>query len=212
MTEFDEAYAEEVSESSLKTYFNNNPDHGVVIDFGGRIGEHTRKLKNCTVVEIDEASLNHMRRNKIPCQNIESFILDTKDGSVDLVFCSHVFEHIPNPGTMMKIIREKMAHTGKLHIIVPSETPLFEYCYNPIEGGHCHSYTLQNLATALHMAGFRPLFIRYRFGKKLQFLDGHLIFSSIAVIFMNNIRPWLKLMDIDVSLSIECMAIRDDRK
>lgn len=70
----------------------------------------------------------------------------------DVVILSHLIEHLPDPGELLRQVRERMAEHGLLYIA----TPNFGGVICTIEGSHCKSF-----APPVHIAYFtRPSLVR----------------------------------------------------
>ena len=93
------------SEYAYRFHFNKRNNYGRIIDFGGRIGEKTRRIKNVIVVEVDKEALKFMHENNIKCEDsIDKF----DDESLDTIYCSHVLEHLINPSAYLEKFYKKL--------------------------------------------------------------------------------------------------------
>lgn len=75
----------------------------------------------------------------------------------DLVWCSHVLEHLPDVGHALRLMRQALKPAGRLYLTVPPMKP-------NIVGGHVNLFNLGLLAYRLVLAGFdccRASFGRY---------------------------------------------------
>jgi SAM-dependent methyltransferase len=140
------------SERAFRLHFNSAADFGKCIDFGGRIGERTRKIRDIVVFEIDKGSIEWMKNEKILCiGNIEGI----QDNSLDMVYCSHVLEHIKNYNMTLDTIRRKLKDGGQLILVVPVEFPKIDFGGFVIdENGHIQNWGLPNIFTVLDNSGF----------------------------------------------------------
>ncbi len=148
------------SEFAFRFHFDKQCKQGkTVLDFGGRIGERTRKIENVTVVEIDATARKWMAENGVKCtDSIENFA----DGTVDTVYCSHVLEHLENPMEYLKTFYSKLGKNGKLILVLPAETQTIEPAKTQIDSnGHLQTWNFMHIATSLDRAGFKDIECRY---------------------------------------------------
>lgn len=152
--EFEE-YVHLTSEYSYRFCFNKNKNQGLIIDFGGRIGENTRLIDNAVVVEVDKEAIKWMKKNNIRCaENIDSF----KDNSVDVIFCSHVLEHVEKPIEIINTFYKKLKSKGKLILVLPAENQIFETCNELFDAnGHIYCWNFLTISTLLKHAGFENI-------------------------------------------------------
>ena len=54
------------------------------------------------------------------------------DGSVDVIICHHVLEHIEFPQTFLRALRTKLRVGGLLVVHVPNQEPLSFYLRNKL--------------------------------------------------------------------------------
>ncbi|GEM_PF-2999493 len=149
-------YIEYQSSRALALHFGGKKNQGkLVIDFGGRIGERTMKIKNRVVVEVDRTATEWMKKNKI--KHVTS-IEKIKDSSADAIYASHVLEHIADTDKYLKLFYKKLKKGGKLIIALPAENQMFEP-KKPIydQMGHVHCWNLSNMMILLQNYGFLPL-------------------------------------------------------
>ena len=146
-------YDEYSSEDAFLRYFKGRDYWGdTVIDFGGRIGEKTRKIKNVTVVEIAEDSRRYMKEHGIRhTADIEAF----KNGSVDLIFASHVLEHLSDPYEYLIKFKNKLKKGGKLILILPVEDHRERGPEYYDENGHMYCWNIKTINTLLRHVGLK---------------------------------------------------------
>lgn len=140
------------SEYAYRFHFHKKSDWGSVIDFGGRLGERTRKIKNVTVVEIDAKARAWMTRHKI--RNMKS--LDgVADNSVDTIYCSHVLEHLESPSDYLKMFHRKLKKNGTLIIAIPKQIQFqIPSAIETEKHGHIYAWNQVNMNTLLERMGF----------------------------------------------------------
>jgi len=199
------------SSYSFYLHFKQNPNWGdVVVDFGGRLGEKTRMIKNVVVVEIDSGAREWMKKNNINCvKRIDSF----PDNSIDTIYASHVLEHLEEPASYLKKFHKKLKKGGTLILVLPQEPILFEHKrIDP--NGHIYCWRFKSINTLLNnlnfelhesymlFSFFQPLvtkffnFINYRKGyliylKLLSKLNSFYIFRLFCFIFFYFFLPFL---------------------
>ena len=116
-------------------------------------------------VEIAEAALERARAN-VPGADVRLLepdgSLPLEHGSVDLVWCSEVLEHTPEPAHLLLEARRVLRPGGRLVVTVPLHGRLkgaavavvaFERHFDP-RGQHLRFFTRRSLAGMLEEAGF----------------------------------------------------------
>jgi hypothetical protein len=163
-----EDYVAQESEYAFLFHFGKKGGWGErVLDFGGRIGEKTRKLQNVTVVEVDTGALRYMQDNGIGCINGMDSI---GDGKASAIYCSHVLEHVEDPFSKLKGFYSKLMVGGAAIIVVPAELQTFEPSNNPVNGlGHLQGWNLELLSDSLQRSGFTPILKRFYWIPRLPF-------------------------------------------
>jgi len=155
-----EDYVAQESEYAFLFHFGKKGDWGErVLDFGGRIGEKTRKLQNVTVAEVDAGALRYMQDNGIGCINdIDSI----GDGKASAIYCSHVLEHMEDPFSTLKKFHAKLMAGGTVIMVLPAEVQTFEPSNNSVnELGHLQGWNLELLSDSLQRSGFTPILKRF---------------------------------------------------
>ncbi len=147
------SYIEYSAEDAFLRYFKGKDYWGdIVIDFGGRVGDRTRRLRNVTVVEIAEDSREYMKKLGI---RHETSIDKFKDGSVDLIFASHVLEHLHDPYEYLVKFRNKLKKGGKLMLVLPVEDHRERGPGYYDENGHMYCWNIKTINTLLRYVGFK---------------------------------------------------------
>ena len=92
-------YRKESGKHNLSLHFDGKKSwgEGFVLDYGGRIGEKTSMLKNVIVVEQDSDAIKWMKKNNIACSEAKNLLIDYKSKKIDMIYASHVLEHVTNP-------------------------------------------------------------------------------------------------------------------
>ncbi len=76
-------------------------------------------------------------------------------GTVDMVICHHVLEHVPNPGNVLEEMRALLRPGGRLLAFVPYEDQRRYLRYDPAEPNHhLYSWNVQTLGNLMADCGF----------------------------------------------------------
>jgi SAM-dependent methyltransferase len=137
-----------------------------VLDLGCGAGRFLGLLENAVGVEIAEEAAQRARRNVsgADVRLIEDGTIPLEHGSVDLVWCSEVLEHIPDVGAALNEVRRVLKPGGRVLITVPYHGRLqaaaialtrFEEHFDPL-GQHVRFFTRRSVADALQACGFDP--------------------------------------------------------
>jgi len=146
-----------------------------VLDLGCGAGRFVAALRNAGAdavgVEIAEAALERARRNA-PGADLRPLEADgslpLEHGSVDLVWCSEVLEHVADTEHLLLEARRVLRRGGRLLITVPFHGRVqaaligllrFERHFDPT-GQHLRFYTAGSLARTLADAGFDAVQVR----------------------------------------------------
>jgi SAM-dependent methyltransferase len=140
-----------------------------VLDLGCGAGRFVAALRDAGAqpvgVELAEAALERARRNVsgADLRLVEADgSLPLAHGSVDLVWCSEVLEHVPDVGHLLLEARRVLAPGGRLLVTVPYHGRVkaaaigllrFEAHFDPL-GHHVRFFTRRSLARTLDAAGF----------------------------------------------------------
>jgi SAM-dependent methyltransferase len=146
-----------------------------VLDLGCGAGRFVAALRDAGAdpvgVEIAEAALERARRNA-PGADLRLLepdgSLPLEHGSVDLVWCSEVLEHVADTEHLLLEARRVLRRGGRLLITVPFHGRVkaaligllrFERHFDPT-GQHLRFYTARSLARTLADAGFDAVQVR----------------------------------------------------
>jgi SAM-dependent methyltransferase len=88
--------------------------------------------------------------------------LPLPDGSVDLVWCSEVIEHVADTAAWLSELRRVLAHGGRLLLTTPAHGRLRLLVhgverYSDPQGDHLHLYTARSLRALLEEFDFAPV-------------------------------------------------------
>jgi SAM-dependent methyltransferase len=141
-----------------------------VLDLGCGAGRFLGLLEDAVGAEISEEAARRAREN-VPGADVrllEDGAIPLAHGSVDLVWCSEVLEHIPDVGAALNEIRRVLRPGGRVLLTVPFHSrPLaaaialtrFEAHFDPL-GQHVRFFTRRSLAATLEASGFTPVEIK----------------------------------------------------
>ncbi len=136
-----------------------------ILDVGGGDGRLLRPfLKdgyNCYLVDFNEEPYPGIER-------IGATLKDVPAGHVfDVLICSHVLEHVSEPGEFLQHLRSVLSENGVLYIEVPLEIwhgiPISK---DPVT--HVNFFTVKSLKNALILNGLKPIAIE----SKIATYDG----------------------------------------
>ncbi|MEW6261144.1 MAG: class I SAM-dependent methyltransferase [Thermodesulfobacteriota bacterium] len=129
----------------------------VVLEYGVGMGWNLAGLTCARRIGIDVAE--HLE------STLESlgiaFVADparVADGSIDVVICHHVLEHIAKPLAALENMHRMLRDNGRLVLVVPYETGRKYRRYDPLEPNrHLYSWNVQSLGNLVESTGFRAI-------------------------------------------------------
>jgi len=150
-----------------------------ILDFGCGWGEFLKNIKNyksLSGIELRKECINHINLNikKINISdNINHF-----EKKFDIITMFHVLEHIPQQIDILKLLKAKLRHKGKIIIEVPHaedflilQNELKEFKNFIFWSEHLILHTYKSLKTILTKSGFKNINIqfyqRYNFSNHL---------------------------------------------
>ena len=167
-----------------------------ILDFGCRWGGFLRNIKDGKSlygVELREECINYVKNNfkKINISdNINHF-----EKKFDIITMFHVLEHIPQQIDILKLLKAKLRHKGKIIIEVPHaedflilQNELKEFKNFIFWSEHLILHTYKSLKTILTKSGFKNINIqfyqRYNFSNHLGWFlkrepGGHNVYRKI---------------------------------
>nr|WP_198982854.1 class I SAM-dependent methyltransferase [Herbaspirillum sp. ASV7] len=148
---------------------------GNVLEMGCYHGEFTKKLQpyfdDITVIEGSSDLIEIARKNAgDSVKFILSYFEDAEPGRLfDNIFLVHTLEHLNDPQTVLKKVRQWLAPAGRLFIVVPNANAasrqiavgmgLIDYNAAVTAGEHAHghraTYSLDTLEHEAQQAGFK---------------------------------------------------------
>ncbi len=146
-----------------------------VLDLGCGAGRFVAALRAAGVdavgVELAEAALERARRN-VPGADLrlleDDGSIPLEHGSVDLVWCSEVLEHVADGAHLLQEARRVLRTGGRVLVTVPYHgraknlaiaLARFEAHFDP-QGQHLRFFTRRSLASSLRAAGFAEPAVR----------------------------------------------------
>jgi SAM-dependent methyltransferase len=146
-----------------------------VLDLGCGAGRFVAALRDAGAdpvgVEIAEAALSRARA-VAPGADLRQLEPDgsipLEHGSVDLVWCSEVLEHVADGGHLLQEARRVLRPGGRILVTVPYHGRVQAACvalvrfdahFDPL-GQHLRFFTRTTLAASLHAAGFGMVGVR----------------------------------------------------
>jgi SAM-dependent methyltransferase len=98
--------------------------------------------------------------------------LPLPDGSVDLIWCSEVIEHVADTAAWLSELRRVLARGGRLLLTTPAHGRLRLLAhgverYSDPQGDHLHLYTARSLRTLLEEFDFAPVTVAAASGPPL---------------------------------------------
>lgn len=144
------------AEKALGVCLQVIPAGSYVLDAGAGIGEHaaTFAAAGHTVAAVDYRLRAHRIRHRAIIWHEADLLGAQHEELYDLVWCSHVLEHLPNVGFALARMRGLLRPDGRLCVTVPPYKP-------NVVGGHVNLWTLGLLAYRLILAGFDCSFAHF---------------------------------------------------
>jgi SAM-dependent methyltransferase len=187
---------------------------GCVLDIGSGIGDiakHYIQEGNVTKViltDYSEDMVVRLRKKFGGSQRFEVLKMDivTDDclalvppGSVDVITCSNVLEHIEDDGAVLVKMRQLLKPGGKLLILVPALPAIYGTLDRLV--GHYRRYTRKSLRAALEKSGFtvQRQFYMNMFGVVTWFMAGRVLkhrkFDQDACKTLDRVVPALRFLE-----------------
>ena len=141
----------------------NLPREAKIMDFGCGYGDGIKTLeldgyKNVYGLEVGQARFNISSR-EFPGRIFKGSELQLPEiveehGRFDLIYSNHVFEHLSNPSSVLKYLKEGLSPNGILIVSVPapgSESAIHNALYFP----HTHNYSEQSIQCLFGSIGLK---------------------------------------------------------
>lgn len=124
---------------------------GSIVDFGGGRGGNIPDLGP----GVRRYVLDAVRETAPGVTKIEAL---EDQAPYDLVMCTHVLEHLPEPASMVDEFRKVLAPDGLIYIEVPYDFYQFIFRRSGLDE-HINFFTLTSLLNLLATAGFAPVYL-----------------------------------------------------
>jgi glycosyltransferase involved in cell wall biosynthesis len=149
---------------------------GRKLDIGCGSGRILRDLPNAVGLDVSFRKLRYMRRYGLPLVQGSIFALPFRDGSVDVVVCSEVIEHIPGGVRPFEEMARVNRPGGTLVLGTPDygtwSWRVLEWLYRRLAPGgyadeHMTQYRRDELVRLVSSAGYRHLATDHVFGSEM---------------------------------------------
>jgi 2-polyprenyl-3-methyl-5-hydroxy-6-metoxy-1,4-benzoquinol methylase len=135
-----------------------------VLDLGCGEGEYLKYFSEDSV-GYDLASEN-IKEAKSSGINVGQMDLNNPvdiDDRFDVVFMSHILEHVDCPIGLLRYAQRHLNKNGKLIVSVPNELSLIllKYPYYTNDGNHLYSFSPSNMKELFLSSGFTPTKVYY---------------------------------------------------
>ena len=161
------------SKIAFKKYFSNVRDLKTkkILEFGCGLGQNIFALRNssCYGYDIAKFSLDFCEK-----KGIKVFRSFNQIPSMDLIFSSHVLEHLDNPLETLGSFHKKLSEGGVLILVIPKESHEKASFEPDIRNYHLYSWNFQTINNLLHKSGFKVIKNQISYGAayhKLKFLS-----------------------------------------
>lgn len=155
------------SKIALEKYFKEVPKTSKVLDFGCGLGANIFQLKNASGYDISKFALAFCKSKGIKTY---TDIYKIPNNYFDVVFSSHVLEHVTNPFETLKTIHKKLKKEGKLILVLPKEKEIKLTDFKLDKNGHLCCWTFRTIVNLLVRTGFKVISVRYEYGKAYKIL------------------------------------------
>lgn len=120
-----------------------------------------------------DLSINNLEAAKNRGLRVKSFDFNktnSLDESFDIVFASHILEHVENPINFLKFCNNHLNKDGKLILSIPNEISLIhmKYPYFTYDGNHLYSFTVTNIKELLKATDFKLENVYYDYYNELS--------------------------------------------
>jgi SAM-dependent methyltransferase len=141
-------------------YFTAEERQARVFDYGCGLGHAISLLPHAEGWDISAEAREACRRRGIRVYDNSA---DIPRGAFDVVFNSHVLEHVEEPLSALRTMRELLKPGGTLLLVVPKEEHWLPRVEQPDVNQHLYCWTPQTIYNLLWRAGFRPGRAEYRY-------------------------------------------------
>jgi len=139
------------AERSRKEYFENIAPDASILDYGGGMGQNVFLMKNAIVYDISAFAITFCRKKGMKATDDLELI---PNGSLDIVICSHVLEHVKEPINLLQTIKSKLKTDGKAIIVLPVEKPSYSD-FEPDADQHLYAWNFRTINNLLMKNNFK---------------------------------------------------------
>ena len=132
-----------------------------VLDLGCRDGVYLKLFSRDSIgIDIDSKSIEICKKSGLNVEkiNLNRDKLDFPKESFDVVFCSHVLEHLENPVKIIRNARRLIKNKGYIIVGLPIEKNLIRTVlrddYFKNHEGHIYEFSTRNIQEILNLNGF----------------------------------------------------------
>ncbi len=141
-----------------------------VLDLGCGVGEYLKFFGEGSIgIDISPRNLETAKKNglqvyKVDLNNPSLKVNDESlESSFELVFTSHVLEHVESPINLLRYANKCLKKGGSLVVSIPNEISFINlfYPYFTKDGNHLYSFTVGNMIELLSQCGFKVVDVYY---------------------------------------------------
>ena len=170
------------SKLALYRYFKNILlSNKKVLEYGCGMGQNIYLINNAIGYDISKFSLKFCKGKGIKTiSNIDNI----EDNSIDIVFTSHVLEHVENPFETLLLLNDKLKKNGLIIIVLPVEKTGKAGLLLDINQ-HLYSWTFKTINNLLIKTGFNIKKNKVIYGtvyKKLSFIKKFKVYDLFVYI------------------------------
>jgi SAM-dependent methyltransferase len=146
------------AEVSRALYFKGLEDKKI-LDFGCGMGQSIALLPKAAGFDASREARENCRKRGI---QVYGRLEQVPRKKWDIVFCSHVLEHLENPLGVLRKMRSLLSPGGRLLLVLPKEGQ-GPATIEPDINQHLYCWNFRSINNLLFRAGFRVLSNEYRY-------------------------------------------------
>jgi SAM-dependent methyltransferase len=143
-------------------YFSKVQAGQRVLEFGGGLGNNLMAVSKRATVEMVEPS--DVGRSVAEQEGIKCYpsLEEMPAGKFDCILCRHVLEHVENPKAVLESLRDRLASTGELVVVLPVEK--WNEMPDPQDlNHHLFCWNPQTISNLMQVAGLKATAIRWEY-------------------------------------------------
>lgn len=179
------------SRAAVRFYFSEGEQRKRIFEYGCGIGQGIALLPNAGGWDISREARDACRRRQL---KIYDHFEDVPRKSWDIIFCRHVLEHVTEPLTVLRTVRDLLVDdgSGELYLILPKER-YYRSAFEPDLNQHLYCWNFRTINNLLHRAGFVPYrnYVKYIIGYR-KLLPVKRLFGKDCYYYMARLLGWLK--------------------